>query len=121
VSRPALATLPYMRWPPTAVSQAVKRPERKSDNSPAPSAAGTNEWSVVSAVPQVFVSSCLITVQGEVNGLCYPFQPVERKVPNLVYDRRTLEHIIDSSSGGLPCHTSTRVMLRLFPLRVVEN
>jgi len=53
--------------------------------------------------------------------LCCSFQPVERKDPNLVYDRRTVEAMVGSSSGGLLCRTSTRVMLRLFPFRVVET
>jgi hypothetical protein len=53
--------------------------------------------------------------------ICCSFQPVERKDPNLVYDRRTVEPMVFSSSGGLRCRTSTRVMLRLFRFRVVET
>jgi hypothetical protein len=51
-SRPALGpTRPSIQWVPGTLSFEIKRPGRKADHSPSPSAEVKNAWSYISTPP----------------------------------------------------------------------
>jgi hypothetical protein len=65
-SRPALGpTQPPIRWVTVASSLGVKRPGRKADHSPPPSAEAKNAWSYTSTLSYPFMAWCSVKAQGQ--------------------------------------------------------